>query len=75
MAGMAGTVCGFPQFVVALPDHAEVGTLSCRRDVSTPIPAITAGHSLFPRSFTPASNSIPCGLPATRAEDGAYHVS
>src|SRR5690606_22214660 len=60
--------CGFPQFVVAIQDHAEVGALSCQRDVSTPMPAITAGRSLSPRSCTRASNRVPCGSPAQRAD-------
>jgi len=42
----------------------EVGLLSQRGKSRTPVPAITAGHSLFPRSHTPSSDKSPCGFPA-----------
>ena len=40
----------------------------------TPIPTITAGHSLFPASFTRISNRSPYGSPAQWAEIRAYRV-
>ena len=44
--------------------HVEVGLLSQRGKFGTPIPAITAGRSLFPPSHTPSPNRSPCGFPA-----------
>ena len=48
----------------AIRDQTEVGTLSRRGKVRTPIPSITDRHSLFLSSSTRTSNSLPCGSPA-----------
>lgn len=53
------------QALNAIKDPLEVGTVSGQGKVRTPIPAITARHSLFPTSFARIPISIPYGLPAT----------
>ena len=59
---------------------AEVCTLSGQGKVRTPMQAITACHSLSPRSPTRSTNSSPCGSPAISqcsvrlAVSRAYHV-
>ena len=59
--------------------HAEVCIFSDQGKFRTPMRAITARHSLFPRSHTHLSNSFPCELPAIAkplawADNWAYHV-
>jgi hypothetical protein len=62
------------------PHLAEVCTLSGQGKIRTPMQAITACHSLSPRSLTRSTNSSPCGLPAVSqcsarlAVSRAYHV-
>lgn len=56
----------------------EVGTLSHQAKSRSPIPAITARHSLFPSSHTRSAMGLPCGRLAfnvPKAASRVYHVS